>query len=96
MALSQEYRDRPGSIRDLVVQSLKDWHSTVARVVADAIEEGQFRPDVDPRQFAFELSGIGMAFQQSYKLLGRQDAQAMARRAFEALVARAAPGAPRP
>ncbi|EON20587.1 TetR/AcrR family transcriptional regulator [Cupriavidus sp. GA3-3] len=92
-ALGQEYRDRPGSIRDLVVQSLKDWHSTVARVVADAIDEGHFGPDTDPRQFAFELSGIGMAFQQSFKLLGRDDAETMARRAFAALVTRAAEGA---
>ena len=89
----QEYRDRPGTIRDLVVQSLKDWHSTVARVVGDAIDEGQFGTGVEPRQFAFELSGIGMAFQQSFKLLGRADAEAMARRAFGALVARAAEGA---
>ncbi|SOY68385.1 putative transcriptional regulator, TetR family [Cupriavidus taiwanensis] len=95
-ALGQEYRDRPGSIRDLVVQSLKDWHSTIARVAGDAIEEGQFGPQVEPRQFAFELSGIGMAFQQSFKLLGRQDAEAMARQAFAALVARAAAGAPHP
>ena len=93
MALGQEYRDRPGTIRDLVVQSLKDWHSTVARMAADAVDEGQFGTSVEPRQFAFELSGIGMAFQQSFKLLGRADAEAMARRAFGALVARAAEGA---
>ncbi|MFS8975289.1 TetR/AcrR family transcriptional regulator [Cupriavidus necator] len=93
MALSQEYRDKPGSIRDLVVQSLKDWHSTMARVVSDAIDEGHFGPDTDPRQFAFDLSGIGMAFQQSFKLLGRADAELMARRAFAALVARATEGA---
>ncbi|MBF6987976.1 MULTISPECIES: TetR/AcrR family transcriptional regulator [Cupriavidus] len=93
MALGQEYRDRPGTIRDLVVQSLKDWHSTVARMAADAVDEGQFGTSVEPRQFAFELSGIGMAFQQSFKLLGRADAEAMARRAFGALVARATEGA---
>lgn len=89
MALSQEYRDKPGSIRDLVVQSLKDWHSSIARVVGDTIDEGEFAEDLDPRQFAFDMVGIGMAFQQSFKLLGRDDAEAMARRAFAALVERA-------
>ncbi|MGT2490870.1 hypothetical protein ACU4GD_10975 [Cupriavidus basilensis] len=33
MALGQEYRDRPGTIRDQVVRSLKDWHSLIARAV---------------------------------------------------------------
>ncbi|MGO4330513.1 TetR/AcrR family transcriptional regulator [Cupriavidus sp. 2TAF22] len=86
MALSQEYRDRPGATRDLVVQSLKDWHSVIARAVSDAIEEGDISPAQDPRQFAFEMVGIGMSFQQSYKLLGREDSEVMARRAFDALL----------
>lgn len=89
MALSQEYRDRPGAIRDLVVASMKDWHSTLARVAGDAIEDGEFSSGEDPRQLAFEVVGIGMSFQQSYKLLGREDAETLARRAFEALLLRA-------
>jgi AcrR family transcriptional regulator len=89
MALSQEYRDKPGAIRDLVVAAMKDWHSTIARVAADAIEDGEFSSNEDPRQLAFEVVGIGMSFQQSYKLLGREDAETLARRAFEALLLRA-------
>lgn len=88
MALSQEYRDRPGLIRDLLVKATYDWHGTVARVAALAIEEGALPADMAPRQVAFELAGIGMAYQQSLKLLGRDDALTMARRAFEALVNR--------
>lgn len=89
LALGQEYRDKPGTIRDLVVQSLKDWHGTIARVFNDAIEDGAIPPGHDPRQFAFDVVGIGMSFQQSFKLLGREDAEQMARRAFAALLARA-------
>jgi hypothetical protein len=92
MALSQEYRDRPGTIRDQVVHTLKDWHSLIARNVTDAIEEGDLSPTQDAqdaRQFAFEMVGIGLSFQQSFKLLGREDAETMARRAFEALLRRA-------
>ncbi|WP_454726459.1 MULTISPECIES: TetR family transcriptional regulator C-terminal domain-containing protein [Cupriavidus] len=89
MALSQEYRDRPGPTRDMVVQSLKDWHRLIARAVSDAIEEGDVSPAQDPRQFAFEMVGIGMSFQLSNKVLGREDIETMARRAFEALLRRA-------
>ncbi|NYI00807.1 TetR/AcrR family transcriptional regulator [Cupriavidus plantarum] len=87
MALAQEYRDRPGVIRDQLVQALKDWHSTIARVIRDAIDEGAVRADVEPRQFAFDMVGIGMSFQTSFKLLGRDDAEAMARHAFARLLA---------
>ncbi|MNV76268.1 hypothetical protein D3C71_1696070 [compost metagenome] len=86
MALSQEYRDKPGVIRDRVVQAFKDWHSTICRVITDAVEEGDLRADVDPRQFAFEMAGIGMSFQTSFKLMARSDAEAMARRAFARLL----------
>lgn len=86
MTLSQEYRNRPGVIRDTVVQAFKDWHSTIVRVVGDAIDEGQLRRDMDPRQFAFEMTGIGMSFQSALKLMGRDDASVMARRAFARLI----------
>jgi len=86
MTLSQEYRDRPGAIRDKLVQAFKDWHSTIVRVVVDAVDEGELRRDTDPRQFAFEMSGIGMSFQSSFRLMGRSDAEAMAQRAFARLV----------
>lgn len=86
MALSQEYRDKPGVIRDKVVQAFKDWHSTICRVIADAVDEGELRPDIDPRQFAFEMAGIGMSFQTSFKLMARTDAETMARRAFARLI----------
>jgi len=86
MALSQEYRDKPGVIRDKLVQSFKDWHSTICRVITDAVDEGELRADIDPRQFAFEMEGIGMSFQSAFKLMGRSDADAMARHAFARLL----------
>lgn len=86
MALSQEYRNRPGVIRDKLVQAFKDWHSTIVRVVSDAVDEGDLKPATDPRQFAFEMVGVGMSFQSSSRLMGRNDAEAMARRAFARLV----------
>lgn len=86
MALSQEYRNRPGVIRDRLVQAFKDWHSTIVRVVTDAVDEGDLRADTDARQFAFEMAGIGMSFQSSSRLMARADAEVMARRAFKRLV----------
>jgi AcrR family transcriptional regulator len=88
IALSQEYDDRPGPVRDLLVKSQRDWQRTIARAARIAVEEGHFRADLDTEQFAYELVGIGMAFQQLYKLLEHPKAAQRARTAFRALVAR--------
>jgi len=88
MALSQEYDDRPGPVRDLLVRSQRDWQRTVARAAAIAVEQGHFRAKLDVEQFAYEVVGIGMAFQQLYKLLEHPQAERRARAAFAALVAR--------
>src|SRR3954470_14479843 len=64
MALTHEYDDRPGPIRDLLVQSQSDWYDTIARAARTAVEAKHFRADLDLDQFAYEFVGIGMAFQQ--------------------------------
>jgi len=86
LALSQEYDDRPGPIRDAVVKSLRDWRAVQARAVALAVKERHFRDDLDPEQFVFELTGIDAAFVQGRALLEDGQAAVRARRAFERLV----------
>jgi AcrR family transcriptional regulator len=88
MALTQEYDDRPGPVRDLLVQSQRDWYATIAKAARIAAEEGHFRKELDPQGFAFAFVGIGMAFQQTHKLLEDPGAEARARRAFEDLIER--------
>lgn len=93
--LSVEYDDRPGLIRDLFVESQLEWRRTIVTGVEKAIVEGHLRPDVDPAQFAFDLQGIAMSFEQSHKLLGMADAGERAERAFQRLLDQAAPVAKR-
>jgi AcrR family transcriptional regulator len=96
MALTQEFDDRPGAVRDLLVESQRDWRRTLGRAALLAVEQGHFRADLDAEQFAFEVVGICMSFQQTYKLLGDADAERHARTAFAALLLRSAAPAPRP
>lgn len=88
MALSQEYDDRPGEIRDAIVSSQHDWRAVIAHSARLAVDEGHFRADLDVEQFAFELVGIAMAFQQTANLLADERAESRARAAFDALLAR--------
>jgi len=91
MGLSQEYDDRPGPVRDALAKSQQDWRNTVARAAEIGVSEGHFRKDMDLEQFAFEFVGIGMIFQQSYKLLQDKKAERRAYTAFETLLARCRP-----
>jgi AcrR family transcriptional regulator len=90
---SAEFDDQPGPIRDRLVQDQRDWLDTVAQVFRTGIAEGQFRPDADPEQFAYDLHGTMLAYHHASRLLGDPDATARATRAFEALLLAARPPA---
>ena len=88
MALSEEYDDRPGEIRDALVRAQRDWRATIERSARVAMDEGHFRADLDATQFAFEFMGVVMTFKHALKLLDDADAESRARVAFEGLLAR--------
>jgi len=88
MAASFELDDRPGPVRDFVVQSLRDWMDTMAGAARIAVQEGHFRADLDCEQFAHECQGIGLAFVHASRLMRDPQAFARARTAFEHLLSR--------
>ena len=92
MALSEEYDDRPGEIRDALVRAQRDWRATIERSARVAMDAGHFRADLDATQFAFEFMGVVMTFKHALKLLDDADAESRARVAFEGLLARSRRG----
>jgi AcrR family transcriptional regulator len=86
MAASFELDDRPGPVREFVVQALRDWRDVLAGAARIAVKEGDFRPDLDPDQFAYDCQGIGLAFVHASRLFRDPRARSHADLAFEALV----------
>src|SRR5215510_11174460 len=86
MAASFELDDRPGPVRDFVVQNLRDWMDTLAGAARIAVNEGHFRADLDCEQFAHDCQGIGLAFVHASRLMRDQKAHARAASAFETLL----------
>jgi len=86
MAASFELDDRPGPVRDFVVQNLRDWMDTLAGAARIAVQEGHFRADLDCEQFAHDCQGIGLAFVHASRLMRDPKARARAASAFDALV----------
>lgn len=87
MAASFELDDRPGPVRDFVVQNLRDWMDTMAGAARIAVQEGHFRADLDCEQFAHECQGIGLAFVHASRLMRDPKARVRAQTAFDSLLA---------
>lgn len=87
VAAATEMDDRPGPLRELVVQSQRDWVELLAGAVRAAVTEGHLRADTDPDQLAFELYGAMLAYHHRARLLGEADASARARSAVDRILA---------
>ena len=56
-----EYVARPGAVRERLSAALTRWHVLLERLIAEAVELGELRADVDPEQLSFELNAFGTA-----------------------------------
>jgi AcrR family transcriptional regulator len=88
ISAANEYDDRPGPIRDAVIEYQHRGNAISEKAVRLAIEEGHLRPGTDPEQIAFEMLGIVLASHNHRRLLGDGESRKRALRAFEQLLAR--------
>jgi len=89
MHAAAELDDRPGPVRDALVNRQRQWLDTLAKAVRITIEAGHFRSDVDPSLFAFQLYGIVVSYYHASRLFKDPAAKSHAERAFDAVVAAA-------
>ncbi len=86
IAAAVELDDRPGRLRDYLAASQRDWMDALATAARIAALEGHFRPDLDGRQFAYELYSIILAFHHFQRLLRDPRSRERAHQAFEDLI----------
>ncbi len=89
MATAIEYDDRPGPIRNQVLQTQRDWLEVLSRAAHIAVQEKHFVPGLEPEQFAHEQQSISLGFNYAHRLLRDPRAKAHAETAFHALITRA-------
>lgn len=86
LAASVELDDQPGPLRDLVKAQLQRWHARLAQEMQAlrdpplSLEEARFG--------VFQLQAYILGFSQSARFLDQDDARAVARGAFHALLDR--------
>lgn len=86
IASAVELDDRPGPLRDYLATAQGAFLATLAKVSAQAAEVGDFRPDLDPEQFAFDVHAIVLGYHHVKRLLRDARAEERARTAFDRLV----------
>jgi AcrR family transcriptional regulator len=77
-----EFDDRPGPVRDALVQMVQDWHDALQRAVQQAIEAGHLRADTPTRQLVFELHGLILALHHDARLLQIAGSLEIAQRSY--------------
>jgi AcrR family transcriptional regulator len=90
VTLAAEYDDKPGPVRDHLAELQTRWQGMMIRSAQIAIQEGHFRADLDPKQFAYELQGIFLTLNYYRRLLRDGSAVQRAEQAFTQLLARSA------
>jgi AcrR family transcriptional regulator len=86
VAATAELDDRPGPVRERLVELQRDWVTTLTISFHKGVEAALFRRDVDPAQLAQDLYGIMLSYHLHSRLLGDAEAEARARRAFDRLI----------
>jgi AcrR family transcriptional regulator len=90
-AAAIEFDDRPGPVRDAVVEHFASLERGLGRAVALTVSQGHFRANLDCEQFVFDMIGVILAYFHNARLFERHRAEQRARTAFERLIAAAVP-----
>jgi AcrR family transcriptional regulator len=82
-AASAEMDDRPGRVRDRIVELTRFWMEMLAREAEGAIDAGHLDAGTDPEQLAFELHAYVQEANWAFQLHGDANAFGRARRAMD-------------
>jgi len=91
IAASVELDDQPGTARDYLVATQRQWLDLIATTARKAIATADLRSDLDGDQFAHEFNAILLGFHQASRLMRDPRAVDRARAQFERLLRDALP-----
>ena len=69
VSASAEFSDRPGKVRTVLIEQQNQWMESLRRLARSAIKSGDFKPDCDCDQFAYDLYSLMLGFHYSNRLL---------------------------
>ena len=81
-----EFDDRPGPVRDALVEMVRAWHAALGRAIGAAVEAGHLAADTDVEQLLFEIHGLVLALHHDARFLRRPGSAERARAGFARIV----------
>lgn len=82
-AVSAEVDDKPGRVRDKVVDLTRSWMALLEAGVAEAVATGELNSETDPDQLAFEIHAFVQEANWAFQLHGDGAAFGRASRAID-------------
>jgi AcrR family transcriptional regulator len=79
---SVEFDARPGPVREAVKRVMRQWVGVLAREARAAIDQGELRPDADPKDIAFTINALGVGANCDFQLNRDRHTLVRARRAM--------------
>lgn len=82
-----EYDDRPGPIRNHLVDMVNNWQQALQRAAQQAIDEKHLRANTDAKQLVFEMYGLVLALHHDARFIRSPGSVARAHTGFQRLIA---------
>jgi AcrR family transcriptional regulator len=73
VSASSDFSDRPGRVRDVLLKQQQTWLDSLQRMALSAVKVGDFRPEIDAKQFAFDLYSLLLGVHLYFKLLNDEE-----------------------
>ena len=86
LAACYEFDDQPGVVRDALMAGQGRLRDSLQRMLQEAADNGELPAGSDPALLAFMLFGLVQSAHHDRQLLGRADAEQLARRGFALLL----------
>lgn len=84
-----EYDDRPGPVRDQLIDMVAAWQQSLLRATQQTIDEGHIRAGTDAAQLVFEMYGLVLALHHDARFIRSPGSVDRARAGFARLIASA-------
>ncbi|RLB47487.1 MAG: TetR/AcrR family transcriptional regulator [Deltaproteobacteria bacterium] len=81
-----EFDDRPGVVRDYLLETQRDWQDALTQAARIAVDEGHFRADLEPKTFAFQFTCLAIGYYQHKHLYRDGTSKTLTRKAFDQLL----------
>ncbi len=87
IASALEFDDRPGVVREKIVEMVQDLLDMLSKAARIAVYEGHFNQKTDPRQFSYEFVSLVCGYHMHSRLLYDPKSEERSEQALDRLIA---------